>query len=490
MIELERSKEKRWILQKNINSRKLLEEFIKSLDKNRDVNRTKILDNLKNNEGYKGRSSAGSENTIGVRYSQTCFYMFGYKTKNNFFVPTKTSLNIKNGNNVAKNALVNLFSIQYPHPYSKTSSEFRIYAGRLIIKLLCDDRIDRKIYIDEAIWFILFLKTISEEKYNDLICSILEFRVMNFDDKMKLFSKVYNYENLFANCLHEFKYYFVKIFEGFGVFSVRADEKHNDGKILNFKHSGKTYRNDSAGKNNKNPCYIELTEDLLPIAKKLLKNFTPFENPTSLMGANVFSHEDWIYDLYESELESYLSIVLPDGMNNISKLVNNVRYNSKFSSTDGKGFEIALLDMFNQFQDIVSAEILSGPGKTDILCVFEQSNADNMVFKKINIEAKSRKSFNNINVSRLLTHLDKTSAEYCLVIAQRFVPATLTDISDKPIVLLSADTLASYFSFESLGKDDFLVNYSVINDFAIKNQGKDITPLLNKFIEEKHGYII
>jgi hypothetical protein len=189
-------------------------------------------------------------------------------------------------------------------------------------------------------------------------------------------------------------------------------------------------------------------------------------------------------------LESYLSIVLPDGMNNISKLVNNVRYNSKFSSTDGKGFEIALLDMFNQFQDIVSAEILSGPGKTDILCVFEQSNADNMVLKKINIEAKSRKSFNNINVSRLLTHLDKTSAEYCLVIAQRFVPATLTDISDKPIVLLSADTLASYFSFESLGKDDFLVNYSVINDFAIKNQGKDITPLLNKFIEEKHGYII
>ena len=54
---------------------------------------------------------------------------------------------------VSKNMLVNLFSIQYPHPYSKTPYNFKIYAGRLILKLLTM-RIENKLYIDEFIWFL------------------------------------------------------------------------------------------------------------------------------------------------------------------------------------------------------------------------------------------------------------------------------------------------------------------------------------------------
>ena len=51
--------------------------------------------------------------------------------------------------------------IQYPHPYSKTPQDIKIYAGRLILKLLTEERIGNKLYIDEFIWFLPFIKSIN-----------------------------------------------------------------------------------------------------------------------------------------------------------------------------------------------------------------------------------------------------------------------------------------------------------------------------------------
>ncbi|MCR8679727.1 MULTISPECIES: hypothetical protein [Campylobacter] len=80
MINLNRSKDNKWILQKNISSIKLMEAYIDALKKqNNEINCQNLQDNLRYDGLYMGRSADGSLSTMGVRFSQMCFYMFGYK---------------------------------------------------------------------------------------------------------------------------------------------------------------------------------------------------------------------------------------------------------------------------------------------------------------------------------------------------------------------------------------------------------------------------
>ena len=123
---------------------------------------------------YKGRSTKGSDNTMGVRFSELCFYMFGYK-KNNQFIPSATSqLYDKPNIDNAALSLISFFSLQYPSPYSNTPKMFNIYFGRLIVKLLLEVRIQEKLYVDEIIWFLPFLKTIDESSYELLVNDIIK----------------------------------------------------------------------------------------------------------------------------------------------------------------------------------------------------------------------------------------------------------------------------------------------------------------------------
>lgn len=160
MINLKRSMNDKWIFQKNTNSKNLIESYLNVINETKDIDdKEKIIDKLKMMSAYHGRSKKGSLSTMGVRFSQMCFYMFGYKNENNTFIPSQTTINLlQKINSRQKNMLVNLFAIQFPHPYSQTPSDIEIYAGRLIIKLLCDEKIDCKLYIDEMIYFLPLLK--------------------------------------------------------------------------------------------------------------------------------------------------------------------------------------------------------------------------------------------------------------------------------------------------------------------------------------------
>ena len=159
MIELERSKDNKWIFQKNISSNELIKSYVEVVYDTKDFDKEQIQEKLREKNAYTGRTSMGSLSTMGVRFSQMCFYMFGYKSSNGVFIPTQTTFNMIHDTNAKnKNMLVNLFSIQYPHPYSKTPQDIKIYAGRLILKLLTEERIGNKLYIDEFIWFYHSLK--------------------------------------------------------------------------------------------------------------------------------------------------------------------------------------------------------------------------------------------------------------------------------------------------------------------------------------------
>ena len=211
-MELNRDKENKWIFQKNINSNELIKLYLNALKKqDNKINYEISLKYLKEINGYKGRSSNGTTNTLGVRMSQMCFYMLGYKTYNKEFIPSVSS-QIYEKDNSKKDIvfLINLFSLQFPNPYSKTPTNFKIYIGRLILKLLLEERIEKRIYIDEFIWFLPFIEKINEDIYENLISEILKYRGKTYEEKLKLFSGIKNYNSLFANVLHECLYYLLE----------------------------------------------------------------------------------------------------------------------------------------------------------------------------------------------------------------------------------------------------------------------------------------
>ena len=177
MINLNRSKENKWIMQKNISSSELLEAFVSGLHKQSNIiNHDYLVNYLRNTETYHGRSEHGSTNTMGVRLSQACFYMFGYKNERSFFPSPMTDLYINENADKEKVSLVNLFSMQFPSPYSETPNNFNIYLGRFILKLLMDKNLEHKLYIDEFVYFLPFIEEINEHIYSELVDSIIEFR--------------------------------------------------------------------------------------------------------------------------------------------------------------------------------------------------------------------------------------------------------------------------------------------------------------------------
>ena len=151
MLNLRREKENKWIFQKNISSNDLINAYIDAMALQENIiNPEEVKNTLFSQNLYKGRSSSGSTNTMGVRLSQMCFYMTGYKKDGKFLPSATTQMTRKETKtfDISEAFLVNLFSMQYPSPYSNTPDNFKIYIGRFLLKLLLDERIGKKLYID------------------------------------------------------------------------------------------------------------------------------------------------------------------------------------------------------------------------------------------------------------------------------------------------------------------------------------------------------
>lgn len=495
MINLDRSMNDKWIFQKNTNSKDLIKSYLNVINETKDVtDKERIIEKLKLSSGYNGRSERGSLNTMGVRFSQMCFYMFGYKNENNTFIPSQTTINLlKETNLKSKNMLINLFAIQYPHPYSNTPEDIEIHAGRLIIKLLCDEKIQCKLYIDEMIYFLPFIKKIDKKIYNELIESILEYRTLSYEQKLELFKKEYNWETLFANCVHEFSYFFARIFKSFDVLDIVGDPSHNDGKLFKFRHGDATkhttFRNDAYDSRKKYSGYIKIKDSLKTDAYMLISKYSAFDKPLTIKDSNIFSKKDWIHDLYEVEMLNYLSIVFPEysSQREIINAISEMQYMSKYSSVDGKDFENSLKPVMELFRENLNVEIISGAGEPDLLCVFDDSSRCKSDYK-VNIEAKSRNSANNMNVMRIERHIEKYASRYCIIVAPRFSRGNDLDISGKNMVSITADILGKYCSKECLSSNDGKADFTAFNDIIENNLGKNITKNIDFLIEQKYGF--
>lgn len=487
MLKLKRSKNNKWIFQKNISSAKLIEAYIDAMELQKNIiNPEKIKNTLKKQKKYKGRSKKGSINTMGVRLSQMCFYMTGYKKDGKFLPSTTTQMTRKETKriDVSEAFLVNLFSMQYPNPYSNTPENFKIYFGRFLIKLLLDKRIDRKLYIDEFIWFLQFIETINEELYEELIAEILNYRNLSYNEKLELFHSVKKCDDVFSNCTHEINYYFLRIFSGFKVFELVPDNNHNDGQLFKFKHGSATIRNDAIGSRKRVSGYVKLSNGLLDKALILSKNYSAFDMPETQATAD--SKEDWIRNLYEFNMLDYIDVIDFDKKydEEVITSVKDMVYQSKYGTNDGKSFENSLQPIFELFRENISADIIGGSGDTDLLCIMK--NNDDSRYK-VNVDAKKTKNrLAGIHTTRIIKHIRKNGSNYCIIVSPKFSKGAKTDIKGYEIVTIEAETLANYCLKECLNSDDGLADYSAINDIILNNQGTDITENVNDLIVERY----
>ena len=499
MINLIREANHRCILQKNVSSDKIIQSYLDVVSSSKTkVDYDEVKKELKNRNLYRGRSDSGSISTMGVRFSQMCFYMFGYKI-DKIFIPSPMTENILNSSSkISKesNMLVNLFSMQFPHPYSKTPKEFNIYFGRLIIKLLLDERIGKKLYIDEFIYFLPFIDKIDENKYEELIDSILEFRTYSYYQKLNLFKSIHNYQEFMATTLHEFKYYFLGIFEGFGVVDLIQDEDHNDGKIITFYHpvlkegTKPTPRYDNIDGPNKCSGYFRLNANVVEDAVKLNSNFSAFDKPTTMGTEGINSLRDWLTALYDTEPLGYLNSISNEVNRNkeISDIIQNMVYASKYGSRDGKDFEDALEPFMNLFRETCNVEIISGAGNTDLLCAMEDINAD---IYKMNVDAKTRKAgLEAVIASRLENHIRRHGAKFCIVVAPRFASGVAGDIAGHKIVTVRADDFGSYAYKECKNSSDGFADFESIHQIIESNYGTDITEHIRNLTTSRYGISI
>lgn len=488
MIDLNRTKDNKWIMQKNISSSELLEAFVSGMHKqNNIINHDYLVNYLRGTETYHGRSEQGSANTMGVRLSQACFYMFGYKNGNSFFPTPMTDMYINENVPKERVSLVNLFSMQFPSPYSETPDNFNIYIGRFILKLLMDRKLEHKLYIDEFVYFLPFVESLNEDIYNELVDSIIEFRNMTYENKKLLFTSVENYDEVFANCMHEINYYFLRIFAGFGCLEIVSDPLHNDGKLFSFRHgTGNTFRTDAYASRKSYSGYIQINPEIVDSVSHLLNNYSPFDKPLSQ--ADCMSKEEWIRDLYEFEPLKYISIAMTDIDDNKSDVVEIIKdmvYQSKYGTRDGKSFENSLKPVFELFRENRNVEIISGSGDTDLLCVME---AEDESLYKVNVDAKTSHHITQaINPVRITNHIRINGSKYCIIVSPRFSRGVKTDIKDFNIVTIEAETLANYCLKECLNSVDGLANYDLLNLYINNNLGTDITNAVNNIIDTKYS---
>lgn len=491
MLTFDRRKDNKWIFQKNISSADLMKSYLEELN---GISNSIDFESMKNSSrikgDYKGRSSTGNANTFGVRFSQMCFYMFGYKF-NNKFIPSPMTNNLLNPNGrISKesNSLVNLFSMQFPQPYSETNADFKIYAGRLIVKLLLDERIERKLYIDEMIWFLPFIEKISQDSYDELVNEILNYRNLTYSLKLQLFKSVRNFDDLFANVTHEINYYFLRIFEAFGVLKIIEDKNHNDGRLFAFNHGQTgTKRNDSYKSRAKTSGYVILAENVVEDAKKLNQNFSAFDIPTTEASEGIYSKRDWLTELYEIEPLKYLNCISDsfEVSKHVMETISRMTYVSKYGSSDGKEFERALKPVIELFRETENVEIISGAGNTDLLCAMRDENDS---IYKMNVDAKTRKSaLEEINARRINSHIEKHGSKFCIIVAPKFAMGVQRDISGNNIVVLRAEELGTYCYKECNSSRDGYADFGSIYNIIKNNYGKDITDPLRDLMSDRYG---
>lgn len=460
---------KKWILYRHttdFGKLVVLAEILKSYTKTGISREDKTNLNLKLRELglYNERNPELPLDAINHKINQLSYYMFGYQAKvdgqDRFLFSPLGNLFLKNIENKEKSAkifLAMLWAVQYQHPHSGTDSEFQLYPFRLIYKLLTEPKLSNKLYAFEVAYSVVFLREVTQTKYEELINELLRLRKLSDEEIAQKFQED---RHAYVNSAYEWDYYVSTLFESAGVLNKK------DGVVITKLQHGNTNTFRKITRNE-----VSIPDNLKTLVEQLQNEYSFLEKPLLLNDPERLKIDviKEIYSFYPKTLLIEIGELTDDikfELLNLPKLIEQYANNNE--GAEAYLFEDALTDGFNMFYN-VEAEKVGGAGNTDLECLYITKK------KKFAVDAKSTKNkLSGINAGRLEGHREKIGGVYTIVVTPRYVPAVLQDIRTSPIVIIRATTLSEYL-YNCIDNDLREIDYEDFDNIIVNNLGKDIS---------------
>ena len=443
----------------------------------------KMQDRLAALDLYKTRNPEEKPlDSIAHRINTLQYWMFGYKYKEGkskrFMFSPLGNLFLKFINDeekLQKIFITMLFALQFQHQGSGTNKEFQLYPFRLIFQLLCDDRLDSKLYHREVEYILPFVKSVNFDSYERLVKDILALRQKSTGDMASLFKKD---EHAYVNTVHEWEYFTVTLFAQIGIITEFKGDF-----ICKLYHPPKTNTKSKPTARNATNGYISLANEQRDFVKRMLREHSFADTPLRLDDP-----ERMKYDTIKEIYSFYPRILLEEigESDELSSLLELPKLIEKYSTNPDNDtaykFEEVLEEGFNMFMN-VEAKRIGGAGNTDIECLYITHK------KKFAVESKSTANkLSGINPGRLREHREEIGGEYTIVITPRYVPAAKRDIKGNPIVIILASTFAEYL-YNHIFHDVRDIDYADFDEIIVNNHGSDVSELISKLTVSKFATI-
>lgn len=450
-----------------------------------------ILLQMEMDDVYHPRNG-GSTFTGQFKSIQIAWYMFGYYEKNRprgssstkkmVFSPLGNLLldNIKDKDKTSRIFLTMLIGNGFRQPFSQMDSRFNIFPFRLVFKLLRDPRLDGKLYDDEVFYLVMFLKTIDQPTYEELVAEILRLRSLDPEYKYQILFKAN--EAVIGLACHEWRYC-TGMLKSAGIIDIH--EGDTVGSLCYGNISPVTGRPNAVRHYETNS--VSMRTALIPLLDKLLANYAfdekPYPDDEERLTNDLIVER---YSFYPKELLEDLGIesATDRAISQMLTLANNVYYYSHEETENGDKFEFALRDAFNMFID-VEAERIGGSGNPDVECIYTPISIPSM---KFDIEAKStRNKLIQVNSRRIRAHRLMINSKYTIIVAPNYSLGVINDINGEDSVVVKAATLANYL-YQYIVKDGRNLSYATLHDIVSNNLGHDITEKINAFVYNNFGH--
>jgi len=466
----------KWILYKHTSNFEIIKQTaveIKTSAKSTLSNddRRALLRRLRQEGLYVGRNPDEPLDSIQHRINTLLFYLFGYREtigrdKRFIFSPLGNLFvkNLDDEERLRKILLTMVWGKQFPDPFFGTPEQFKLYPFRLIFKLLYDTRIQTLNSLEYA-RCIARLKRIDQIGYEKVVQAILDFREVSLDQVRAIFS---SNQHHYVNAYHEWEYT-TRLFESCGLLNRTIGTG-----VFQLTHGKSTKR------------WIRNSEVSIPTSLKqfcsiLLASYPYWEIPVEVNDPERLRVDaiKEIYSFCPPELLLELNL-RPSSVEyqlaNLPKLINKFALNPDPGAPDA--FEVQLTEAMNLFIDVEASRI-SGPGNTDIECVFLRTN------RKFAVEAKSTQNkLTSLNAGRLELHRRKISADYTIVVTPRYSPSVLTDIKNTKNVIVLVSTFTEYL-YNYLAVDARNMTFADIHDIVLSSLGRDMSEELSRLTLSK-----
>lgn len=479
---------KRWIFKKHTNSiTKLIDVamYLKSTKAGVSIeDRERMYEKFAQNSMYNPRESVRDKplDAMTHRISELNYYMFGYSDTLNgqkkFIFSPLGNLFLKHVSDykkIQKIFATMLFSIQFSHPASLPSEEFKLFPFRLIYKLLLDPRLEGKLYNFEIYRFLIYVDELSLDSYEELVQKILSSRELSDSDK---FDYLKANEFNIVKTTYEWQYYVSKLLE-----DVHIIERNSGSATIDLYHPQKATSKSKPTKRIINNGYFTLHPNLISYVEKLLSEYSFLQDPLPLNDSTRGSSDvvKEIYSFYPDVLLREIGEEIDEVQNKmlrLPKLIDEYSQNPNNETFDY--FEDVLEEAFNMFVN-VEAKKLSGAGRTDIECVYLTLS------EKFAVEAKSTANkLSGINAGRLKRHRNIIGAQYTIVVTPRYVPSVKYDIDGQNIVIIKANTLSEYF-YNNIISNNRNMDYGEIQNIVVNNLGTDVSAEVSELTLSKFG---